>query len=75
MAKTITISILPDGRVQAEVRGVKGNACTDYIGILESLLDAEAIDSAYTPEYSIEQALAGHVDAVESQPVQVRPRT
>lgn len=74
MAKTITISILPDGRVQAEVHGVKGKACTDYIGILESLMDAEAIDSAFTPEYSANQNLVGQVDAVESQPVQVRPQ-
>lgn len=51
MAKRIRIAILPDGRVQAEVQGVKGKACTNYVGVLEELLNAEVIDSQYTPEY------------------------
>jgi len=51
MARTIRIVIMPDGRVQAEVQGIKGKACTNYVKIIEELLDAEVIDSAYTPEY------------------------
>ncbi len=51
MAKRIKIRVFPDGRVQAEVQGVKGKKCTDYINILEELLDAETIDSSYTPEF------------------------
>lgn len=73
MAKRIKVSILPDGRVQAEVQGVKGKACTDYIGVLEALLDAEAVDSAYTPEYKLQADTANQVEHVESEPVQVRP--
>jgi hypothetical protein len=47
----IAIHILPDGRIQADVQGVKGPACADYIKILEELLDAETVDSAFKPEY------------------------
>lgn len=51
MYKTLKIQIFSDGRIQAEVKGVKGKACTDYIKILEELLDAETVDSQYTDEY------------------------
>lgn len=51
MSRTITIQIFPDGKVQAEVNGVKGKSCTDYIKIIEEILEAETSDSDYTPEY------------------------
>lgn len=51
MTKQIKIQIYPDGRVQADIAGIKGKKCTDYIRILEEILDAEAVDSSYTPEY------------------------
>ena len=51
MVKRIKVRIFPDGRVQAETHGVKGKACTNYIAILEYLLNAETVDSSYTPEY------------------------
>ena len=49
--KQIKLHIRPDGTVQAETQGVKGKACTDYIKIMEELLDAQTVDSSYTPEY------------------------
>jgi hypothetical protein len=55
----IQVRIFPDGRIKAEVIGVKGKSCVDYIAILEQLLDAEATESAYTDEYyETEQQLA-----------------
>lgn len=56
MAKFIRIAIYPDGRVQADVEGVKGKACTDYIGVLKDMLKAEVIESHFTPEYFSEQS-------------------
>ncbi len=53
--KRVQVRIYPDGRVQAETQGIKGKACTEYIRILEELLDAEAYASSYTPEYYEEQ--------------------
>ena len=51
MTKRVQLRIFPDGRVQAEVQGIKGKACTSYISSLEELVKAEAVDSSYTPEY------------------------
>ena len=53
MAKRIQIQIFPDGRVQAETQGIKGKKCTEYITILEEMLEAETIDSDYTSEYYV----------------------
>jgi hypothetical protein len=51
MTKQIKIQIYPDGRIQADIAGIKGKKCTDYIQILEEILNAEAVESSYTPEY------------------------
>jgi hypothetical protein len=51
MAKQLRIQIFQDGQIQAEVLGVKGKKCTDYISLLEELLEAEIIESEYTSEY------------------------
>ncbi len=72
MAKQIRIAIFPDGRVQAEVQGVKGVACTNYIDILEKLIDAEVVDSHYTPEYENANTLEQRVDEVSEQSVPLR---
>jgi acylphosphatase len=50
-SKRIQLRVYPDGRIEAEVQGVKGKACTDYIAVLEELLEAETVESAFTPEY------------------------
>jgi Protein of unknown function (DUF2997) len=65
MAKQVRIHIFPDGRVQAEVHGIKGKACRDYLRILEEILDGEAIFSSYTPEYYEEQTL--NLDLTQEQ--------
>jgi hypothetical protein len=49
--RQIQLRIFPDGKVEAEVLGFRGKKCADYIAILEALLDAEAVDSDYRPEY------------------------
>lgn len=61
MSKRVRIQIFPDGRVQAEVQGIKGKACTDYISILEEILNAETFSSSYTPEYYEEQEVGLNV--------------
>jgi hypothetical protein len=49
--KEITITISELGEIMAETNGVKGEACLDYIEVLESLLGAQTIDSNLTDEY------------------------
>jgi hypothetical protein len=50
MPKQIELTIYPDGKIQAEIKGVKGKKCTDYIKVLEEMLDAATTESAFTPE-------------------------
>ncbi|MDU1322575.1 MAG: DUF2997 domain-containing protein [Clostridium botulinum] len=57
MTKQIKLRIYPDGIVQAEVEGIKGKKCTNYIGIIEELLEAKVVDSEYTPEYYEEELI------------------
>lgn len=51
MNKKIQIRIFPDGTIQADIHGIKGERCTDYIKILEDILEAKTVDSDYTPEF------------------------
>ena len=51
MANRLNVRIFPDGLIQADIHGIKGKKCAEYIRILEEILEAEAVDSAYTPEY------------------------
>ena len=51
LAQQIKIRIFNDGMIQADVEGVKGKKCTNYIKIIEDLLGANVIDSKYTQEY------------------------
>lgn len=51
MAEKIQVRIFPDGSIQAETKGIKGEKCTDVIPILERLLNAEAVKAEYTAEF------------------------
>jgi hypothetical protein len=75
MSEAFTVRIFPDGTVQAEVHGAKGKRCTDYIAILEELLEAETADSAYTAEYQqAEHVRADDVRADDARVDEVRRR-
>lgn len=66
--KTIKIKIFPDGRVQADVAGVKGKACTNYIRVLEDVLDVYTVESSYTPEYfEVEQQIEANIQQQKIQ--------
>ncbi|AJD30664.1 DUF2997 domain-containing protein [Clostridium sporogenes] len=60
MTKQIKLRIYPDGIVQAEVEGIKGEKCTNYIGIIENLLEAKVDDSEYTSEYYEEEVIENY---------------
>lgn len=47
----IVVRIFPDGRIQAETKGIKGEKCTNYIKVLEEILRARTVESAYTEEF------------------------
>lgn len=56
MKKQLQIRIYPDGKIEGKTLGIKGNKCTDYIVVLEKLLHARVIESAYTAEYQQSEA-------------------
>ncbi|MER1998802.1 MAG: DUF2997 domain-containing protein [Lysinibacillus sp.] len=50
-SEKIIVKIQSDGEIKVETIGMKGEACLDVIELMEQLLQAETIDSAYTAEY------------------------
>lgn len=51
MGEKIQIRIYPDSRIEAVTLGIKGKKCTNYIDIIEKLLEAKTFSSKYTDEY------------------------
>ena len=47
----IILRVAPDGSVHAETRGMTGPRCLDSIEVLENLLDARTVTSAFTSDY------------------------
>ncbi|MET8312324.1 DUF2997 domain-containing protein [Micromonospora sp. NPDC005173] len=48
----IVLTVTSEGVVSAETKGMVGSGCLDYVAILEDLLDARTIESAYTADYT-----------------------
>lgn len=65
MTRRIQVQIFPDGRIQAETQGIKGKKCTEYIKVLEEILEAETVDSEYTSEYYATEDVT--VESVQEQ--------
>lgn len=51
LKQQLKIRIYPDGKIEAKTHGIKGKKCTDYIQILENMLEAKTVEKAYTDEY------------------------
>jgi Protein of unknown function (DUF2997). len=50
--KEIVVRVGRDGSIDAETFGMHGDECLDYFDALESLLDAEVVDSSFTDDYA-----------------------
>ncbi|MCI3208554.1 MULTISPECIES: DUF2997 domain-containing protein [Pandoraea] len=61
MAERISIKIAPDGKITSETHGVKGESCLALIATLETLLNANVIESQRTAEYFEQQIVADDV--------------
>lgn len=48
----IVVTVSSEGVVSAETRDVFGDRCLDYIAVLEDLLDARTVRSAYTADHA-----------------------
>lgn len=51
MTKKIRFEITRDGEIRAKTIGMDDTSCMAYIDVLEEILDAETVDSAYTEEF------------------------
>lgn len=45
------IKLLPDGTIQMETEGIKGEKCADYAKVLQRLTDAKIYNLKKTDEY------------------------
>ncbi|MCM3694290.1 DUF2997 domain-containing protein [Neobacillus niacini] len=72
MSKQLRIQIFQDGQIQAEVLGVKGKKCTDYISLLEELLEAEIIESQYTSAYYETEEV--HVEDIQAHSITINKK-
>jgi hypothetical protein len=62
----IKLRIFPDGRVEAEIDGIRGNGCMKFIPLVEQLTGSEAIDSRRTENYFLKTELNSEVAEVET---------
>lgn len=51
MSKQIVLKIKKNGIIEAEINGVKGAACLDYIDLIKEVTNGEIIDQEKTPEF------------------------
>ena len=69
MSRRIAVTINRDGSIKAETLGIKGKTCLDYVPVLEELLDAETLQSAFTADYQAgEVYLSPPTTTVNEQP-------
>lgn len=52
MSEQIHVRIGVDGSIHAETKGMKGSKCLASLELLEDLLDAKVLSSAFTHEYT-----------------------
>jgi len=55
MVRRIRIDVSPDGNVKAETLGILGQKCLDYVSVLEDMLEAEAVQSSFNSDYSLNE--------------------
>ncbi len=58
----IEISILPDGQVKAHIKGAKGQACMDYVKLLEQILGGEGELERTTEYYEPPTGVEIHIE-------------
>lgn len=49
--KQMLVRLFPDGRIEAETQGVKGQSCLQYMALLEQMMQATVTDSEFTKEF------------------------
>jgi hypothetical protein len=52
VTQRIIVDVSAAGIVSARTEGVLGERCLDYISVLEDMLEAETVQSAFTADYT-----------------------
>ena len=65
--KKIQIKICPNGTIEAKTLGIRGKKCTDYISVLEKLLEAKTHSTSYTDEYYMSEVITNETVIKESE--------
>jgi hypothetical protein len=62
----IKLRIFPDGRVEAEIDGIAGSGCTNFIPLVEQLVGGETIDSKRTENYFLNGVIDTEPSEIET---------
>lgn len=49
--KQLKIKLMPNGEIQMETIGIKGQKCLEYIPLMESIADIKITEQKFTEEY------------------------
>ena len=49
--KQLKIKLMPNGEIQMETIGIKGQKCLEYIPLMESIADIKITEQKFTDEY------------------------
>ena len=49
--KQLKIKLMPNGEIQMETIGIKGQKCREYIPLMESIADIKITEQKFTEEY------------------------
>ena len=49
--KQLRIKLMPNGEIQMETIGIKGQKCLEYIPLMESIADIKITEQKFTEEY------------------------
>ena len=64
--KQMLVRLYPDGRIDAETKGVKGQSCLKFMALLEQMMQASVVDSEFTKEfYEVETEVAQVTEEVQ----------
>lgn len=54
----IVVTVRADGTIEAETVGVTGEACLDYIRVIEDLIEGTTVSSQFTADFHAGRATA-----------------
>ena len=60
--KQLKIKLMPNGEIQMETIGIKGQKCLEYIPLMESIADIKITGQKFTEEYYEQEEIINNED-------------